>query len=399
MLTIDNFKLSKKNLDTINKWKSNFISKKDVKPLVITGNKGTGKSSLANILLNDYNIILIDYNTINIEDYLKLLLGKKDISMMFSKKEYKAILIDDIFGIKKNIKELVGYFKYLENNLNHPVIITFCNSTNKKLNSIINKSYHIKITYSKDNLKNCVKNILTNEKINLHDDGITNLINTCNSNFNSIKENIKLLKHSNINVNSNLQTYVSINSDINSITNNLIYNDINADIKYLFIKYNTNTNVIFYNIIDNIINLTGNLNTILELYDCILFMNYWERIKIRNHCYNLDYDTFYSVIYPITKLKNVEIKNVNIEYNKYISYSLQYINSINNYHIDVNIYYYFRKCLFNYDINKSNIFYTLIYYVKKYKLLKKNINSVIRLYLFLNNQKSKSYTSIINKLF
>ena len=60
MLTIDDFKLSKKNSDIINKWKSNFISKKDVKPLIITGNKGTGKSSLANILLNDYNIILID---------------------------------------------------------------------------------------------------------------------------------------------------------------------------------------------------------------------------------------------------------------------------------------------------------------------------------------------------
>ena len=50
MLTINDFKLSKKNLDIIDKWKENFLNKKNVKPLVITGNKGYGKSSLANII-------------------------------------------------------------------------------------------------------------------------------------------------------------------------------------------------------------------------------------------------------------------------------------------------------------------------------------------------------------
>tara|TARA_B100001094_G_C18186574_1_gene804172 strand:+ start:1532 stop:2725 length:1194 start_codon:yes stop_codon:yes gene_type:complete len=395
MLTINDFKLSKKNLDIIDKWKENFLNKKNVKPLVITGNKGYGKSSLANILLNDYNIILIDYNIINIEEYLKLLLGKKDISMMFSKKEYKSILIDDIFGIKKNIKELVNYFKYLENNLDHPIIITFCDTTNKKLNNIISKCYHVKINYSKNFFFKCVKNILKNEKLNMNDKDITDLIDNCNLNFNSIKENIKLLKSNNKN---NLIKYISINDDINVITNKLIFNDINDDIENIFIKYNSDTNIIFYNIIDNIINLTGNIDTILKLYQSILFINYWETIKNKNNFYNLDYDIFYYIIYPINKLKNEKINNYDIKYNRYISYSLQYINSINNYNTDINIYYYFRKCLFNYDINKHNIFDYLIKYIKNYNLLKRNINSIIRLYFFLNNKKKISYTNIINKL-
>jgi hypothetical protein len=399
MLTINDFKLSKKNLDVINQWKENFLNKKNVKPLIITGDKGVGKSSLANILLNDYNIILINYNTINIEEYLKLLLGKKDISMIFSKKEYKSILIDDIFDIKKNIKGLMSYFKYLKNNLDHPIIIIFCDTTNKKLNNIISKCYHIKISYSKLNFLKCVKKIIKNENMVLQDKNIANLVTNCNSNFNSIKENLKLLKHDNINKSINNLKYITINNDINIITNNLIYNDINADIKYLFIKYNSDTNIIFYNILDNIINLTQDMETIIELYNCILFINYWEIIKNRNHFYNSDYDIFYYVIYPINKLKNKKINNYNIEYNKYISYSLQYMNSINNYNTDTNIYYYFKKCLFNYNINKHDILDYLVNYIKKYNLLKKNINSIIRLYFFLNNQKKISYTNIINKLF
>ena len=86
MLTIDKFRLSKHNLDIINKWKNSFISKKQVKPLVITGDKGVGKTFLANVLLNDYNIILIDYNTINIDEYLKLLLGKRYFYDVFKKR-------------------------------------------------------------------------------------------------------------------------------------------------------------------------------------------------------------------------------------------------------------------------------------------------------------------------
>ena len=112
MNTIDDFKLNNKKLNTIQLWKKSFKNKKNVKPLVITGEKGVGKTTLSNILLKDYSIIIIDYNRINPEEYIKLLLDKKDISMMFSKKEYKAILIDDIFDIKKNINEFCNYFKY-----------------------------------------------------------------------------------------------------------------------------------------------------------------------------------------------------------------------------------------------------------------------------------------------
>jgi len=399
MIILDDFKLSKQNLNIIDKWTECFNNKKNIKPLIITGDKGIGKTTLANILLEKYSIITIDYNIINSEEYIKLLIGKKDISMMFSNKEYKAILIDDIFDIKKNINEFNNYFKYLQNNLNHPIIITLCNTNNKKLNVIINKCFHININYSKIIFNNCVKKILNNNNLKLNNIEFNNFIINCNKNFNSINENIKFLKHKTNN--NNITQYLTTYNDINVITNNLIFKDINLDISDLFIKYNSDLNIIFFNIIDNIINLTNDYNIILELYNCILYSNYWDFIKNKLHIFNLDFDIFYFIVYPINKLKNTKINKYNIQYNKYISYSLQYINSINNYVLNTDVYYYFRKCLFNYDINTNQIksIDILINYIKKYKLNKKNINSIIRLYYYLNNQKGKSYTNLINKLF
>tara|TARA_Y100001980_G_scaffold45810_1_gene27113 strand:- start:5787 stop:7016 length:1230 start_codon:yes stop_codon:yes gene_type:complete len=405
MINIDNFKLNNKKLNIIKLWKNSFKNKKNIKPLIISGEKGVGKTSLANILLKDYSIIVIDYNIINSEEYIKLLLGKKDISMMFSKKEDKALLIDDIFDIKKNISEFCSYFKYLENNYNHPIIITLCNTTNKKLNNIINKCYHINISYSKTTFTNIVKNILVDNNFNFKKRELNDLIDSSNYNFNSINENIKYLKHNvnsnTYNNNNNLTKYLTTINDINIITNNLVYNDINLNIYELFIKYNIEVNIIMYNIIDNIYNLTTDINVILDIYDSILYFNYWEFIKNKLYIFNNNFDIFYSIIYPINKLKYKKINKFTIPYNKYISYSLQYINSINNYYTDTDVYYYFRKCLFNYDINKNkkDFLEILINYIQINNLNKKNINAIIRLYYYLNNQKSKSHITLINKLF
>ena len=239
----------------------------------------------------------------------------------------------------------------------------------------------------------CVKNILKEKDLNLDENSLKNLVTNCNFNFNSIKENINYLKHKTDN--NNIQKYISQDTNIINITNNLIYNDINENINYIFRKYNFDTNIIFLNIVENIINLTNNVNTITDIYKCILNINHWEIIKNKKYLYYSDYDIFYSIIYPLSKLKKININKCNLQYNKYISYSLQYITSINN-NINVDIYYYFRKCLYNYDINKNDIF--LSNFIKKYYLKKRNINSIIRLYCFLNSQKTKSYTSIINKL-
>ena len=110
MINLENFYLN-------NNTKILFLNGKpllkinNIKPLFINSNKGTGKTTLAN-LLNEYSIITIDTNIINISEYIRLIISKKDISMLFSNKKYKAIIIDDIFINNKYINNFFHFLKY-----------------------------------------------------------------------------------------------------------------------------------------------------------------------------------------------------------------------------------------------------------------------------------------------
>ena len=182
------------------------------------------------------------------------------------------------------------------------------------------------------------------------------------------------------------------------MTENLIYKDINLKTEYIMEKYNYDNNIIIFNIIENIYDLTNDINTILKLYNSILYIDLCDYYNYQN-IYNNIY-IFFNTIYPIYYIKNNKINKYNIKYNKYISYSLQYINSINNYNISTDIYYYFCKYLNYYENNKNiTVFNNLKKYILHYNLSKKNINSIIKFYFTIKKNKIKSYCNLINKLF
>ena len=74
-LTLDNFHLSEINRNIINEWKQ---SSKEY-PLIIYGEYGVGKSSLAKILLFEYNTIEY-YNGVDLDDCLLV----TDINAVFT---------------------------------------------------------------------------------------------------------------------------------------------------------------------------------------------------------------------------------------------------------------------------------------------------------------------------
>ena len=85
----------KKNIDD---WILNDYKKK---ALIIYGNNGIGKTSLANYILRDFTTITINIDFCKqgkqLDDYLDLSLYKKSITMMFNNKNTnKAIIFDDI---------------------------------------------------------------------------------------------------------------------------------------------------------------------------------------------------------------------------------------------------------------------------------------------------------------
>ena len=50
----NSYQIDKNNLDIIKKWKKSLPEINNVKPLIIKGEKGVGKTSLANVLLEKY---------------------------------------------------------------------------------------------------------------------------------------------------------------------------------------------------------------------------------------------------------------------------------------------------------------------------------------------------------
>lgn len=392
-MIIDDFYLSKSTKETINKWKSSYIKKKQIKPLFINGNSGSGKTSLANILLKEQSIINININTNNKNDLIELILGKKDISMLFSNKKYKAIIIDDIFINNKKINEFSKSLEYLYRCKNNLVII-INSSKLESIQKIIDKCYYIDISYNKKRLFLITKKICLEYNLHLKDSEINNIIAKCNNNINSIKENIKYLSHKNENSNNHINSYDVNNSNtsIIKLTEELLDRDCNLDISNKMLKYNFDCNIILLNLIDNIINITNDIDLITKIYKNILNLDMCDYININNNNYELY--IFYCIIYSTYNIKKTKVK---ITYNKYISYSLQYLNK----NQDTKLYYYFKDCLDIYftDVNKKQYFEKLKTFCNKNNIKRKNVNSIIRLTSVIKDNKQNKYTYLLNKLF
>ena len=98
-MNLDNFFLSEKDKNNINLWLKTFD-----KPLFISGKTGIGKTLLVNTILKDYTQIIIEQHLMsNISEIIDKTINKKDISMMFSNKIYKSIiLIISLYKIRDN---------------------------------------------------------------------------------------------------------------------------------------------------------------------------------------------------------------------------------------------------------------------------------------------------------
>lgn len=130
--------MNEKNKDTIESWKSKLD-----KPLLILGNHGSGKTTLAKKLLNKYTIITIDETIKYPIPYIDSVLNRKDISMMFSNQRYKALLFDDSFDINSILIKNIIKKKYK----NTPIIITL---SNINIKIFFTKFYVIKLSNTKN---------------------------------------------------------------------------------------------------------------------------------------------------------------------------------------------------------------------------------------------------------
>jgi len=214
------------NIDDDMKKIINLYLKNNKLYFLINGNSTIGKTSLINILLNEYykntNIIdnIIHINLLKeqgINFYRNELKNYCQINNLYTKIK-KTIIIDDIDYLNVQSQQL---FNSLINNYENINFIISCNNLNKIDNNFFQKLELIKINNTtNDFLYKILNKILKEEKLEIDDNNKTKIIkssNYCIPNMINILEKISIINN---------------NDNIDELVCNILTNDINKYINY-----------------------------------------------------------------------------------------------------------------------------------------------------------------------
>lgn len=352
-MNLNDFPLHQDDKIIIEKWQKSYD-----KPLFISGKIGIGKTSLYETLLKDYTIIVVEHKLIkNYTEFIENTIYETDISMMFSKRKYKAIIFDNINYSDRN---LIQYLKNLVKKFSKtPFIITTNDFNNKQIQSISNNCYHIYLKYTYKEYCSKCKSLF----LNISDD----LIYDSNYNFHMIRSNLNFY---NTNYKKSYSLIDSHITDINILTDNF---KLDYNTKTLFQKYSCDYNTVSLNILDDIGKCKSNkLNSICKIYENIITYDIYEGKRIKYNISENDISILYSIYMPYSIIKCDKLKlSKNISYNSYTSKSLIYTHISNLQNISpYDDYFDVLSLLLKEEFDN----------IKKYKINKKIINNYIKLY-------------------
>jgi len=182
----------KKKLNNINQQELEFSKRKG--NLLITGIHGSGKSTIINIILDEYNYDIINLN--NLDPKVKI---TNELMVKLKNNTLKNIvlLIDDLESII-TLNDKNGLFNIIkENNYKRwfPIIIVTNNQHNKQLNEIKKYSNEVKIfTPFKNEIYAWIYYIIKKENINLDNSLINKFIDYCQNDLRKILIQLNELK-------------------------------------------------------------------------------------------------------------------------------------------------------------------------------------------------------------
>lgn len=350
---IDDFFLSYPIKNKIKLWINNFkTGKSKTNCLFLYGPPGLGKTTIAHVILKEYNYNVTELNSSEfrsskkIKDKLKDILGKKHVLNLFQNvvKE-TGIIMDEIDGLtlgersslteimktmfpkKKDIKDKNAKFRYLKKN----PFICISNSLDKKLNELKTKSVFINLVLpNKIFLKNCCIKILNEEKKEYNDEILDLIINKSQFDYRRLitileycfRQNkeilttnkIKLLLENFEKKKIDKTSYKYVESFLNT------YNDINISISNYESNKNTISMLIYENFIEfinknkkdsdnikikNIIDIFDNFS-ISDKIDYKIYINqFWDL-----YCYNAIFKCI-EPSFKMNKLNNYDINRTN----------------------------------------------------------------------------------------
>ena len=401
---IEDLLISKENLQKIHIWINGFIKKKDPNIsncLLIYGPPGSGKTSLAYIILKKYKYDIIELNASELRkqkvmnEKLHDILQKKNILSLFQKKKTEnAIIMDEIDGLtsgeKGTLTDLIKIMFPKKNELKsnpekyrykqHNPFICISNVLDKKINEIKNKSIFLNVKYpSNKDLDNLAKKILTKEKKNFDDLIIKDIVKRSQSDMRRL---ITILEYT-FNSNNFEFDYTKCkklldNFDKKSIDNTnydcaeSILNDY-LGIEETYLNYN-NKNIISIIIHENFINKILNkktktytddkkYNDILSIYNNFTKGDIIDLNIYKNQYWDLNiYYCLYTCIEP-----SFIINKTNISKNK-TNFSLKFSTLLNKTSLEYLNLKFINSILVNYKYSNSVNICDISELISEYKI-------------------------------
>ena len=328
------------------------------KPLIIYGNTGIGKTSLANYILREFikieiNIDFCRKKTQSLSSYLDLSLYKQSITMMFEKLKSKALLLDDLKYIQGNDKTLFKQIiEFSKKKITHPVIYIFNTISNKVIQTIYQKAFPIHISLTKEQY------ILILKKYYIKDDTINyhSLIEKSNYNFHNIQINLNFYQGNT----DTIQTFQQNEEDLSVMVKKIYHTD---DLEEIYRSLINDYTIVSLNIIENCIdwiyhsklsyrNKVHLIHNILLSYCIGDTINH--QLQIIYGWDLIDHIITNTIVLPLRYLSYNKVKMNRMIFNKYLSRSI--------------IYTYNIKLLHHHGLNISMLscLYSLIIH-KKYK--------------------------------
>jgi DNA polymerase III delta prime subunit len=192
--TLNELFLSNTEITTIKKWIKDFKNKssKFKNCLFLHGSPGLGKTTVANIILNENDFDVLEFNSSEIRNQ-KLIRDKLSkvngniniIDCMCMKKRYMGVIFDEIDGLssgeKSGITEITSIiFDKTIQNKNTP-FICISNTLSKKIEAIKKKSIYVKINRpTKNTLTKILERICKSEKLKIKDTIKTLIVDNSN---------------------------------------------------------------------------------------------------------------------------------------------------------------------------------------------------------------------------
>jgi len=301
--------------------------------VLIYGKPGSGKSFIASDILKDTIISKIDTSHIKyhkyLKDYIRNLLNKKNITLMFNNSnEQRGLIIDDIHVFYKHdklsyksIMELIKDGKFW----GAKIVLTCCSTfmKNKDLVKLKLNSFSSEISYSQY-YRTCI-NIASQKKINLSGDQYDKIIHQSKFNFNSFISDC---------FREGKETKDDFGA-IEDITVMMLNNPLKCEEMYKICE--NDELVLSLNLLENIISFIDVLSSkdLLKIYE---YYSYSDQMSYANIKYNGIFSiNSFSLGATMINYKIHATKDMNVDtvtkaiYNKYISKSMVIVSSRNNF--------------------------------------------------------------------